>query len=506
MSPDFYNTDEANPLWRWGVIALSLAAFTVYLMAAAFSAVVFPAAIVLFLAPLFVLILAAVPQGRAAPKKLVMLLLYAGAALLPLWPVYIHLKLGPMPIITPPRLILYALTAIWLADMLSSPLRRAQFIVGLKRGGAVSFFIILLFVISALSIPMAEGRVMAVQEFFRQSIIWLLPFFVAVTYMRRQRDLNRLIVILTVGAVINAAIAVLEKASGHLLAQVLSPFITGSGEWLQIVQAQKIRDGVFRAQGTHTHPLSLGEYVAFAAPFATIFMIRAKQLAPKLLWGAAVLILIAGAAATSSRGAALAIAVSFIATAAILLQRSFRDGISARYAPVVAFFVLCTVVMAPAGFIAAEKVISGDSGTSATNSSQARLDQIEMAWPKILKRPVGGYGTGRATRILGYWGRSLTLDNYYLTLALDFGFPGPIIFAGLMGAVALTSYRRSREGPPGDQLIYVGFLAAIIAFATTRTIVSMTGNLSFMYILLGAFVGAGAYLKPRPVRSRLRSL
>jgi len=264
---------------------------------------------------------------------------------------------------------------------------------------------------------------------------------------------------------------------------------------------------VFRAQGTHTHPLSLGEYVSFVAPFATIFMMRAKELAPKLLWAGAVVILIAGASATSSRGAALAIVVSFIATAVILLQRSIKKGISPRSAPVVAFFVMCTIVVAPVGFVAGEKVISGDSGTSATNSSQARLDQIEMAWPKILKRPVGGYGTGRATRILGYWGRSLTLDNYYLTLALDYGFPGPIIFAGLMIAASITCYRRSKEGPPGDQLIYVGFLAAIIAFATTRTIVSMTGNLSFIYILLGAFVGAGAYLKPhRKPKARFRGL
>ena len=123
-----------------------------------------------------------------------------------------------------------------------------------------------------------------------------------------------------------------------------------------------------------------------------------------------------------------------------------------------------------------------------------------------MKRPVGGYGTGRATRILGYWGRSLTLDNYYLTLALDFGFPGPIIFASLMGALAFGSYTRSRAGPPKDQLFYVGFLAAIVAFATTRTIVSMTGNMSFIYILFGAFAGASAYMKPAKPRRRVRCL
>ena len=381
MRSDYYSGEDGLPLLRWGMIACALAVFTVYLMVAAFSTVVFPAAFLLFLAPFGLLILIAVPQGRAMPKPLIMVLLYAGVAMLPLWPVYIHLKLGPLPIITPPRLILYALSAIWMIDMLSSPLRRGHFIVGLKRGGAVSFLVLALFGVSFLSVPMAEGRSLAGQEFFRQAIIWLIPFCIAVTYVRRQREFTRIILILTVAAVINAGIATLERLTGTLLASILSPFITGSGEWLQIVEAQKIRDGVFRAQGTHTHPLSLGEYVAFAAPFATVFMLQAKALRPKLLWAAGVVLLMAGAWATSSRGANLAITISFIATAALLIQRAIRKGIPVHRAPLLGFFILCAIVVAPVGFVGVEKMISGDGGTSTTNSSQARLDQIELAWP-----------------------------------------------------------------------------------------------------------------------------
>ncbi|MEL7490562.1 MAG: O-antigen ligase family protein [Pseudomonadota bacterium] len=487
----FDDDDVARP----ALIALSLAAFTVYLAAAAFSTIIFPGALLVFLAPLALVALAAMPQGKAAPKKLVMPLLYASVFLMPIWPVYIHLKLGPAPIITPPRLFLYALSAIWMIDMVSSPLRRAQFISGLKRGGAVSFFVLAFFAMSILSAPMAEGRSLAVQELFRQLIIWLVPFCIAVTYVRRPREFRRVLLLLAAAAIINAVIAVTEKATGRLLASVLSPFITGNAEWLQMTQMQKIRDGVFRAQGTHTHPLSVGEFIALMTPFAVVYAMRTKSFMTRWMWAAAAGALILGALATSSRGALVATIVSLGAMAVMLVYRYLTSANTARFKPLVGFALLIAITTAPITLTGAKKYIGGEGGASASRSSQARLDQIEMAWPKILKRPVTGYGSGRSARILGYYGRALSIDNYYLSTALDLGFPGPIIFGGLMIALALSAFRRMREGPPRDQLIYVAFLAAVISFATTRTIVSMGGNFSFMHILFGAFAGAAPFMR-----------
>ena len=493
--------EDASP-WRWLIYAAIGGGFTVYLIVASLATVVFPVVLPVFLAPFLLLALFAFPQGKAAPKRLVMFLLYSSAILLPLWPVYIHAKISPLPIITPPRMILYALSAIWIWDMLASRLRRGQFLVAMKRGAPISYFVLAFFAVSFLSLPMAEGRSLAAQEFIRQAIIWLLPFCIAATYIRRERDLVRIVTVLTIAAVVNAAIAVFEKLTGTLLAQLLSPFITGNAEWLQITQSQKIRDGVFRAQGTHTHPLSVGEFIALTTPFAIVFAVRARHIIQKLSWTGATIILAAGAVATSSRGAALAIIVSLLVTICLIVHRAVVDGISVRSQPIVALMVLFLMALAPIGVIAGKKVISGGGGVSTTNSSQARVDQIEMAWPKILKRPVGGYGTGRATRILGYWGRSLTIDNYYLTLALDLGFPGPLIFLGLLLSIISVSYRRSRDGPKQFQLMYVGFIAAFVAFATTRTIVSMVGNLSYMYLLFGALAGASVYLKPRKTKEK----
>ncbi|MCA8890163.1 MAG: hypothetical protein KDA46_15110, partial [Parvularculaceae bacterium] len=244
------------------------AGLTLYAALAAATAIILPVAAPVFLAPIAIAIIAAAPQGRAVPQRLAISLVMLAAFLLPVWPVYLHLKIGPAPIITPTRLVMYALTALWAYDLTFSSLRRGQFAFAVRRSRWITGFVFALFGLGLLSLPMAEGRSISIPEFFRHVIIWLLPYCAVLTYVRRQRDMVLALKVFAIGGFIVAAIALAEAASGQLLAHLLSPFIDNSAEWLRNTQAQKIRDGVFRAQSSHTHPLSLGEHLALTAPLA----------------------------------------------------------------------------------------------------------------------------------------------------------------------------------------------------------------------------------------------
>lgn len=488
---DFAETDESHGPKAFAVVA-ALAGFTLYVAAGAFATLVAPAAFVIFLAPLAVMIAVKAPASRAAPARVVRMLIFAAAALAPLWPVYIHLKVGPLPILTPPRLLLYFVTAIWLHDMTVSPFRRAQFVLALRKGAAITGPVIFLFALGALSVPFAEGKAIALQEFLRQTTIWLAPFLAILTYMRRTRDLERILILLTCGAALSAAIALAETASGTLLASLLAPFIGDDGQWLQAAQAQKIRDGVFRAQASHTHPLSLGEFMAFTAPLAFAFLVAARRNARRVGWAACLALIVAGALATNSRGAILAIAVGLGLSVAAFAVGFLRKAGAARFRPAAGLAVILILAASPLIATVGHHVIAGVGGEQAARSSQSRVDQIEQATPKILKRPLLGHGTGRAARVLGYWGTTLTLDNYYLTLALDLGFPGPIAFFGVLIAAGAVALRRAATAPPGMGAVYIGLACALGCFALTRSIVSMTGNLSTLYVVLAAMAGLAA--------------
>ncbi len=260
-------------------------------------------------------------------------------------------------------------------------------------------------------------------------------------------------------------------------------------------QEQKIRDGIFRAQAGHTHPLSLGEYLAMSAPLALAFAASARMNRWRLFWTLALIATIAGAAATNSRGALIALAISGSMITMIAAKRYLMRPRSSRVLPVAGVVGLIMLVASPVVAAGAYILVTGKGGASTTNSSQSRIEQIEQALPKIMKRPVGGYGAGRAARVLGYWGRTLTIDNYYLSLALDYGMPGPAAFLSLLAALIFGAWRQSREGPPSARLIFLGLTAFFLAFGISRLITSQAFNLTAFYLIAGAFAGmrSGAF-------------
>lgn len=481
---------SAKP-WRAVLTAAAFTGFALYVGVATLSTLFAPISLPFFLAPLLLIVLIAAPEARAIPQKVILPLVVLAAGLMPFWPVYIHLKIGALPLLTPPRLIFYILTAIWLYDMAASPLRRGHFISALQRWPWLSGFVLAFFALNALSVPLAEGSSLALQAFFRQIIILFLPFCIFATYVRRIADFKNILIALVVGATLAALIATAELASGTLLAAKLAPFIMTDAQWLQITQEIKSRDGVFRAQSTHTHPISLGEYLGFCAPLAIGLALAARN-KMRALWIGAFLIVMSGLLATNSRGAVIAIIAGMGLTGVIMLWRFLRSEALFRFRPAIGLLALSLIAASPVVAIGAYKFINGEAGTSAARSSQGRIEQIEMAWPKIVKRPVLGYGAGRSARIVGYYGRALSLDNYYLSLAVELGFPGPICFFGIIVLIMRASMRGARYGPARERWIMIGFIGAMAAFATSRLIISQTGNLSFFFPLIGAFLGAMA--------------
>ncbi len=497
------DTASAFSLARTARVAGFALALTLYVALGAAAMVIFPPLGALFLVPVAIAIIAVAPAAKATPRRLAMSLLTIAAFLLPLWPAYLFVEIVPLPALIPPRIVLYLVSALWAYDMVFSPLRRAQFALAVKKSGAVSALFFALFAFGFLSLPFSEGRSIAIPEFIRQSTIWLVPYCAVLTYCRRQRDFSLLVKALVLGAVPVALIALAEAATHQLLANLLSPFIADDAEWLRNVQSFKVRDGVFRAQATHTHPLSLGEHLAFTAPLAFGFAIAARKLGARALWAAAFAAIVIAAIATNSRGAIIVIVLGVAAMTGFLVWRALKRVSVSRWRPLAGLAFLAAVAVSPLAAVSAYGSISGKSGVSAASSTQSRLDQIEMAWPKIMKRPVGGYGSGRSARVLGYWGRTLTLDNYYLSLALDLGLPGPMAFFAMLAVWALAALRRSMRAHPSLGVLYLAMFGSVLSIAIGRTIISQTGNLAIIYFMMAAFAGASVSFSRRRMRNRI---
>lgn len=486
-----HSSASPPPVYRAGGGLALFLGFTLYIVCTATIGVVYPLMGVALIAPLAFAVLILLPVGRGVSRALLSRLVIIGGITLALWPVYVHVKLGPLPILTPPRLILYFATFVWVLDMARAPLRRAQFVQSLLARPVIAMGATAMVILGAMSLPLAEGRSIAGPAYFRELIIWFLPCAVAATYIRTDRDLERLIKGLVIVAGILGCVALAEKGTQTLLASILSPFMADSA-WLNTVQSDKIRDGVFRAQAVFTHPIGLGEYMSIMAPFAVAFALQATTARGRALWVAMIVLIALGAYATSSRAATMAFGMSAIILVILLIARFMRNAPHSPLRPLFGLIAALVFLASPVIAIGGYKLTTGSGGGSSANSSQARIEQIELALPKLAKRPLFGYGTSRAAPILGYFGRGLSIDNYYLSLALDLGLLGPVAFILMLTAMFLRSLERARAGPARYQMLYLGFAGSTAAFMTCRAVSSLTGTLGISYLMIGAFIGAGA--------------
>jgi len=136
------------------------------------------------------------------------------------------------------------------------------------------------------------------------------------------------------------------------------------------------------------------------------------------------------------------------------------------------------------------RLVWGGGETEA--STDARQTQYHMGWPKILSHP-WGYGIGRGAEALGFHIPSgfLTIDTYYLTVVLEYGVLGFILYFGtFLWAIGhstrflLTPFeKRDREA---------GFLLAacicLMNFVTIKSVFSQQDNHPMVFMVLGMVV------------------
>jgi O-antigen ligase len=110
---------------------------------------------------------------------------------------------------------------------------------------------------------------------------------------------------------------------------------------------------------------------------------------------------------------------------------------------------------------------------------------LETALPKIMAKPLLGYGVDQAAYVLDFVTGSnfLSIDSYYLSITLDSGLPALILLAFLLGyffwlGAGLWLRYRSEES------LIAGMLAlSIVGFAVVKAILSVPYNFSLVFMV-----------------------
>jgi O-antigen ligase len=127
-------------------------------------------------------------------------------------------------------------------------------------------------------------------------------------------------------------------------------------------------------------------------------------------------------------------------------------------------------------------------------STDARGTQWAMGWPKIISHPFG-HGAGNSGEVLGFFNPgadSPTVDSYFLTLLLDYGFIGLASFLVMMFLAIWYGFRAYNRAKDEHMLMLAPLTIALFNFTVIKAVSSTEGSLPIVFVIMGCVVGLTA--------------
>jgi O-antigen ligase len=236
---------------------------------------------------------------------------------------------------------------------------------------------------------------------------------------------------------------------------------------------------------TFVHPLTFGEYLALCFPLAMFLAGFAMQGFRRLLGLLALPLLVAGIYLSHTRSTLLALGVVLVGLVATLGLRAMRQRRSMSLS-VAGFFVLAAVPIAALALGAIALELSSGRTSGEIGSSVARLTMFRYGAQAVIEQPLLGYGPGFAAVTIGLLPgfTALTVDSYYLSVALESGVPGLLFFAALLVYTVINGLIAStrRGGTAGARLAVLA--VTLSGFAVVKLVLSQPDNMAAAFLLI----------------------
>jgi hypothetical protein len=490
---------SANARWRIILkLLFTLALFGFGLVYGFYFALTAPYLIVPFALPVLLLVLLSVwalPNSPSPPTR-TMEFLFAGVLVgLIVWPNYLALSLPGLPWITWIRLTGIPMALLLLVSLSMSDKVRSD-IGGMLRSTAPLWTIMVVFVaVQFATIPLADSVGSAFQKTLVQQVNWTSMFLVSaylcLTPGRAQRYVN-LVCLLALPIIV---VAVLESRAQHVLwVSHVPSFLRIDDPAVHLMLSSSVRGatGLYRTKATFSTALGLAEYVSLLTPFAIHFAVGPYSRWVKGLGLAFLPVIFLVVRLTDSRLGVVGFLTAFffysLFWAIVRYRRARGDLLSA--AIVYSYPTLAvTVIVALNASNRLRTLILGGGAQAASN--EGRRLQLIRGIPKILENPIG-HGAGGAGDAMGYGeGEFVTVDNYFLTIGLDYGALGLTAFLALFIVAIVLGFRHGLTAAAHDEpevMLLLPLTAALAAFLVIKSVFSQPDNHPLVFVMLGMVV------------------
>jgi hypothetical protein len=454
-----------------------------------------PAQVMLFFFPILFLAAAcvwALPETGAAPGWLLERLFFLAFLCVPLWPNYLAIDLPGLPWITLIRLTIFPLSFLLLVSISVSKKFRAE--LGLALGavpllwkGVAAFACYQVF-----SIALSNSVMFSINHLISDMTSWTFIFFAGAWVFSKPGRAERWVVLLLSVAMILSLIAVREYMNGQVLwAGHIPKFLAIEDDSVMRALAVKMRAGTnrYRTVATYSTPLGLAEFMALCTPFALHFMAGPYKLVVRVVGALSLPILFNTIMLTDARLGVLGFLLSCLLYAFFWGVLQWRANKSSLIGPVIVLAYPAVSVAFLAAIVLVPRLRAMTLGGGRQQSStQARQEEIRRGLPMIASHPFG-HGVARGGSALGYLNPAgtLSIDTYWLLIALDYGIFGFIIFYGMVWIAIVAGSRAVLLGPRDrEQALVIPLAIALVVWFVIKAVYSDAENQSTVFMMMGA--------------------
>ena len=486
-------TPFRRPVPRWRRPLMFLALILYCALVGAGVALLPPQLMVFLTVPLgfaVALILWMLPDIDEVPLRFITGLFLTYIALNALWPAYIAMELPGLPWITPTRIVVALLVLAGVYSYATSPRMRREIATVFGAMPLVNIAFWVFWTTTVVSIVISEEVVFSIGKWLNNQIFWTMLFALSGWLALRPGIIVRASKVLVWSAILVALAAIYEyhiKALpwvGHI-----PSFLAIDAAFMAKIFGDQSRAGtdIFRVRGTFSVSLQLAEYISIVLPFILHQIVTTPTFWRRTLLVLGLLALLVASYLTNARSGVIGFFMAtFLYGGVAMLRHWQREKHSLIGISTLAMLPVAAVAFLVLSLTWGRLHNMTYGGGMQEASSNARTEQWALGTPKYKSHPFG-HGVGLGGNVLGYFspGGDGTIDTYYLSLLLEYGYIGFVSFMGIFLAQVIYGLRAYLDAETEDEL-YAGPLAiALIIFIVIKAVLSSEVNSPVAFSYLG---------------------
>ena len=469
--------------------------------------------LVLFSLPLMILtlfIIWALPLADTRPLPLTRTLFWALFGCLFLWPNYLALVIPGLPWITVTRFFGGPLVLLLLYYSSRSRPFRAEMKMLFSGAPLIVGLVTAFAVVQVISLAFSDAPFLTFNKILNNQITWTAMFFAGLWAMKDERGVQRWAIAFGVLASILGLMAIAEAHVGHVLwSRSIPSFFQLDEDYAQQILAGFYRlDGSYRVITTATTPLSFGELLALSIPFVLYMVDRDPK--PRTIFWALVAegLVFYGLLQADARLGFVGMLIAHFAYLFLFALAFKRKNPKSLFATSLVAAFPIGLMLAATAVLFVGRVRTRVLGSSMHQySDDARSQQFAMGFVKFQESPLFGFGASRGGPKLGFYspGGELTIDSYFLSILLDYGVVGVLVFYGLILYAIARCVRIAMRRTDDLGKLATAFASFMLVYLVIKSVLSQEANQPLMFMALAAITvlclrdrqSRGEVLKPR---------